>query len=84
MDNSIVIRSDEHGFVSRHHATIESSERFTDWLVRDGQWNRDERQWQESKNGTYVNSIPVSRNGYYLRPGDIVSIGDVTIRFEKY
>jgi len=84
MDNSIVIRSDEHGFVSRHHATIESSERFTDWLVRDGQWNRDERQWQESKNGTYVNSIPVSRNGYYLRPGDIVSIGDVTIRFENY
>jgi pSer/pThr/pTyr-binding forkhead associated (FHA) protein len=37
-----------------------------------------------STNGTYVNAKPVTGNGFYLRAGDIIAIGDVTIRFENY
>lgn len=33
--------------------------------------------WQESSNGTYVNSAQVTQQGYRLKVGDIISIGDV-------
>ncbi len=38
--------------------------------------------YQASLNGTYVNSSEVSRRGFYLRSGDIISIGDIKLRFE--
>jgi pSer/pThr/pTyr-binding forkhead associated (FHA) protein len=37
-----------------------------------------------STNGTYVNAKPVTSNGFYLKTGDIIAIGDVTMRFENY
>lgn len=40
-------------------------------------WN-----WKESLNGTYVNSQEVSSSGILLKPGDIISIGDVKMRVE--
>ena len=85
LDDCIIhIRSEERGYVSRRHATIEQHDVPTEWVLRDGQWNREMHQWVESKNGTFVNSVPVSRNGYFLQPGDIIAIGDVTLRFENY
>lgn len=85
LEQSILpIRSDEHGYVSRRHATIEQHDNPTEWVIRDGQWNREMRQWMDSKNGTFVNSKPVSQRGYFLQPGDIIAIGDVTLRFENY
>lgn len=38
--------------------------------------------WKESLNGTYVNSEEVTRSGIKIRPGDIISIGDVKMRVE--
>lgn len=38
--------------------------------------------WKESLNGTYVNSIEVSPMGTSIKPGDIISIGDVKLRVE--
>jgi len=35
-----------------------------------------------SLNGTFVNSTEVSSRGFYLQEGDIISIGDVKLRFE--
>ena len=52
-------------------------------MVRDGQWQREARQWVPSSNGTFVNSRPVSNAGYYLTSGDIITIGDVTLKFEN-
>lgn len=40
--------------------------------------------WQRSLNGTYVNSTEVDENGCFFKPGDIISIGDVTLRVEGY
>ena len=80
-DNAIYIKSFTSDYVSRHHCTIENGE--GRWVVRDGQWQREARQWVPSSNGTFVNSRPVSNAGYYLTSGDIITIGDVTLKFEN-
>lgn len=82
--NNVFIRSVYSDFISRHHCTIEASADGGQWLVQDGQWFSPQEGWKLSKNGTYVNSIPVSQKGYYLKPGDIIAMGDVTLRFENY
>ena len=81
--NSIYIKSDFSDFMSRFHCSIELSSPGV-WAIRDGQWRNDYRQWVKSSNGTYVNSKPINENGYYLKAGDIIAIGDVTLRFENY
>ena len=82
--NTVLIKSDHSDFVSRFHCTIESADGTSQWTIRDGQWRKELRQWADSSNGTYVNSFPVTRNGYFLKPGDIITIGDVTLRFEYF
>lgn len=82
-DNVVYIKSVTSDFMSRYHCTVELSPEGL-WAIRDGQWRRDTQQWTESSNGTYVNSKPVNRNGYFLRVGDIIAMGDVTLRFENY
>lgn len=81
--NSVCIKSDMSDYVSRFHCTIETSADCRQWTVRDGQWRNELRQWAESTNGTYVNSVPVGRNGYFLKAGDIITVGDVKLRFES-
>ena len=83
-ENSVYIRSDYSDFISRHHCTIEASSNGGQWLIRDGQWLNPQDGWKMSKNGTYVNSRPITTKGYYLKPGDIIAMGDVTLRFENY
>lgn len=81
--NSIYIKSDFSDFISRFHCTLELASP-VQWAIRDGQWRNEYRQWVKSSNGTYVNSKPVNENGLYLKTGDIIAIGDVTLRFENY
>lgn len=38
--------------------------------------------WKQSLNGTYVNSNEVDSSGLIIKPGDIISIGDVKMRVE--
>ena len=80
-ENVIAIKSVTSDYVSRHHCTIETGS--GQWIVRDGQWQRKARQWMPSSNGTFVNSTPVGTNGFYLKTGDIITIGDVTLKFEN-
>ena len=82
-DNAIYIKSDFSDLMSRRHCTLEMVSP-NQWALRDGQWLSEYRQWVNSTNGTYVNSRPVSQNGYYLAAGDIIAMGDVTLRFENY
>ena len=71
-------------YVSRHHCTLETTPSGDHWIIRDGQWQKEQKVWQESSNGTYVNSAQVTQQGYRLKVGDIISIGDVKMRFENY
>lgn len=81
-DNTICIKSDFSDYISRHHSTLERDS--GEWKIIDGQWNNHTQRWTESTNGTFVNSHPVTQKGYYLQAGDIISMGDVTLRYEKY
>ncbi|MEL5894823.1 FHA domain-containing serine/threonine-protein kinase [Bacteroides sp. GD17] len=83
-DNLLPVKERQSAYVSRHHCTIETTPAGDYWIIRDGQWQKEQKTWQESSNGTYVNSTQVTQQGYILKTGDIVSIGDVKMRFENY
>lgn len=83
-DNLLPIKEHQSAYISRHHCTIETTHDGDRWIIRDGQWQKEQKEWLESSNGTYVNSTQVTKQGYILKIGDIVSIGDVKMRFENY
>lgn len=83
--NPIQIRESGSTFISRRHATLELDSDSGKVYVRDGQWSKDgEGGWVRSLNGTYINSKEVTDEGEELKPGDIVSVGDVKLRVEGY
>jgi serine/threonine protein kinase len=73
-------------YISRKHCTFELSAG-NQWFIRDGQWDRNATAtngWKNSLNGTFVNSTEVPDTGIPVKPGDIISIGDVKLRVEGY
>ena len=71
-------------FISRKHCTLELAGN-NQWYIRDGQWERTATNgWKNSLNGTFVNSTEVPATGMSIKPGDIISIGDVKLRVEGY
>lgn len=78
--NDISIRETQSCYISRRHCTIEPDGEY--FLIKDGQ--RVGNSWKRSTNGTYVNSTEVTEKGFYLASGDIITIGDVKMRFEPY
>lgn len=80
-ENSITIRTDAHSRMSRNHCTIEVSEDGKQFSIRDGQWMPTLHQWKESSNGTFVNSRPITKAGWFLKQGDIITLGDTTLKF---
>ena len=83
-DNLLSIKELQSTYISRHHCTLETTPSGDHWIIRDGQWQKEQKVWQESSNGTYVNSTQVTQQGYKLKIGDIISIGDIKMRFENY
>ncbi len=82
--NDIDIRDEVLTYVSRRHATIEKIEKYPWWIIKDGQWNMETRSWIPSTNGTYVNSQKAETfPGKPLKPGDIITIGDTTLKVIK-
>ena len=85
--NDVEIREEESCYVSRRHCTLEWSgvEAGGQWYVRDGQWDPDATNgWCPSTNGTYVNASSAGMTEMPLREGDILSVGDVKLRVERY
>lgn len=80
VQNNIAIKETKSCYVSRRHCTLHfvGSAKNGIWQILDGQ------QGSHSTNGTYVNSKEVASFGYFLQHGDIISIGDVKLRFEAY
>ena len=81
-ENDIVLQEIYNSYISRKHCTIESNENRTMWYLRDGQWDARTRNWDLSSNGTFVNSSQVGQEGIRLKMGDIITIGDMKLRFE--
>ena len=82
VNNLIPITENLTRFVSRKHCTLERGSG-NQWFIRDGQWDKNATNgWKNSLNGTFVNSSEVPDSGMPLKPGDIISLGDVKIRVE--
>ena len=82
--NVLCIRETQSAYISRYHCTIETDEEGLRWFIRDGQWDVNRQTWNSSTNGTYVNSQWVTTDGVGFITGDIISVGDVKLRFESY
>lgn len=82
LDNDIVLPESKNTYVSRYHFTLEKSRTGTYWTIRDGQWQKNIRQWVTSTNGTYLNATPVPENGLKVFTGDIITVGEYKIKVE--
>jgi pSer/pThr/pTyr-binding forkhead associated (FHA) protein len=82
--NDIEIVEEFTSYISRFHATLEFSVIGSQWYLRDGQWLKKNGKfdWYKSTNGVLLNSQKVDENGLPLHKGDIITIGDTTLRFE--
>ena len=79
--NNICINDYDESYMSRKHCTIENIGS-TYWQIRDGQWDAECGAWKDSMNGTYVNSDKVEQTGKLLCNGDIITIGDVKLKYD--
>ena len=83
-DNSIPLVDYQTYYTSRHHFTLEYDRESSSFLIKDGQWNPIDMNWVPSSNGTYVNSTRIGQGGWYLTPGDVITVGEITLRYESY
>lgn len=83
LSNMLCWKEYETAYTSRRHFTLEYRTP-NKWVIRDGQWDMENRAWRNSSNGTYVNSAEVMMEGSELQDGDIISAGEIKLRFEKY
>ena len=82
LHNDIVLHDNVDTYVSRHHFTLERSADGLYWLIKDGQWSREERQWLPSTNGTYLNASRATVNGLRVFTGDIITVGEYKLKIE--
>lgn len=80
-NNDIQFKDFDDLYTSRYHFTIERDSN-DNWVIRDGQWVAHLAKWQNSSNGTYVNSTRISNNGTVLQRGDIITVGGIKIKLE--
>lgn len=78
--NAVVIDDYTESYMSRRHCTIENIGASL-WQIRDGQWDPENCMWKNSMNGTYVNSDTIGQSGALLKNGDIITLGDVKLKF---
>lgn len=80
--NDLILRESDSRYISRAHATLEYHAEMQQWFVRDGQWIRQGlyAHWRYSQNGTFINGMPVGSSGQPLCSGDIITIGNTTLK----
>ena len=82
INNDIVLPEKNSTYVSRFHFTLEKSKNGSFWVIRDGQWRKDERRWVTSTNGTYLNATPIPMEGLKVFTGDVITAGEYKIKVE--
>ncbi|MCL2072759.1 MAG: FHA domain-containing protein [Marinilabiliaceae bacterium] len=83
-NNILTLKEDLTAFISRKQCTIELR---TDnkWYIRDGQQiNKKNKQWEKSKNGTFINEVEVSTDGTQIKIGDTIIVGEILLKVEEY
>ena len=79
--NNICINDYDESYMSRRHCTLEKVGTAV-WQIRDGQWDFENSVWKNSMNGTYVNSHSVGQAGRVLKEGDVITVGDVKLKYD--
>lgn len=81
-DNDVAIVENSSAYISRHHATILKDTKKQCWLIADGQLRPKHMggTFKPSTNGTLVNSTEVGKDGVVVKEGDIITLGDTTLR----
>jgi serine/threonine protein kinase len=69
-------------YISNFHATLEYNSDDYHWYIRDGQWREKGGVpgWYRSTNGVLVQGSRIDEGGKKLKPGDIIAIGDTTLK----
>lgn len=80
--NHIGVAEEFTQYISQYHATLEHNPRTNYWYIRDGQLRvkNGVEDWYPSTNGVLVNSRPIDMVPHKLAPGDIIMIGDTTLK----
>ncbi|MBS1662757.1 MAG: protein kinase [Bacteroidetes bacterium] len=78
--NDIEIAEVETRYISRRHAIIEKNGSSKAWVIKDGQFHSDRKEWVPSLNGLYLNGQQVNQDGREIKPGDVITMGDTTLR----
>ena len=83
LHNDLPVKETMSTYISRAHCTFEYDSGEKCWYLWDGQWVQEAGAWRPSLNGTFVGSQEVTTESpKALAVGDIITIGDVTIRVE--
>lgn len=82
LQNDIILPENNSTYLSRYHFTLERSKDGMFWIIKDGQWQKNERRWVTSTNGTYLNATPVTQEGLKVFTGDIITAGEYKIKVE--
>lgn len=71
-------------YVSRRHSTLElhNDNGLLFWRILDGM--QIGGSWALSSNGVYVNSAKVKSFGFWLKHGDIITIGETKLKYKQY
>ncbi len=83
--NDIEIKESYKSYISQRHATLEYiADEKQPWIIKDGQWyaKNGAPDWHLSTNGVLVNSLQAGKNGHFIFPNDIITIGDTTLKVE--
>lgn len=81
-DNDVALVERSSAYISRRHATIYKDYNNRCWMLMDGQMRPDQTSgsYKPSTNGTLVNSTEVTRDAVALKAGDIITVGDTTLK----
>lgn len=81
-NNDLTLVEKQTKYISRHHATLVKDPTRRLWLIKDGQWREQGGAWgwYPSTNGTLVNATEADASGTVLNPGDIITVGDTTLK----
>lgn len=74
-------------YISARHATLEAEQKgneWEQWYIRDGQFYEKNgvMGFHPSTNGVLINSRRIDMNGEQLQHGDIITVGDTTLKVE--
>lgn len=80
--NHISLAEEFTQYISQYHASLELNSHNNHWYIRDGQYRKKggKTGWYPSTNGILLNSVFLDNSPHPLNPGDIIMIGNTSLK----